>query len=73
MTLGHAVFGRDRAALDLTRQHEHVHVRQYSRWGLFFIPADLGWSSWLYLRGRDGYRDNPFEVEAYAEDDPSRR
>lgn len=70
MTMGHAVFGQDRAALDLTRRHEHVHVRQYERWGPVFIIAYLGISAWLYLRGRDGYRENPFEIEAYAVDDP---
>ena len=69
MTVGHAVFGRDEQALDVTRSHEHVHVRQYARWGPLFIPLYLGWSAWLYLRGRDGYRENPFEIEAYAEGD----
>ena len=73
MTLGHAIFGQDDDALVLTRKHEHVHVRQYARWGLFFIPAYLGWSAWLYVRGRDAYLENPFEVEAYAVDDPSLR
>ncbi|MCO8122785.1 hypothetical protein NHH03_13640 [Stieleria sp. TO1_6] len=72
LTLGHAVFGQDAIALDQTRRHEHVHVRQYARWGLFFIPLYLGWSVWLYLRGRDGYMENPFEIEAYAVDDASK-
>ena len=71
MTMGHAIFGRDDLALDLTRKHELVHVGQYARWGLFFIPAYLGCSAWLYLRGRDGYLENPFEIEAYLVDDPS--
>lgn len=73
MTLGHAVFARDRRALEVTRNHEHVHVRQYARWGLFFVPAYLGCSAWLYLRGRDGYLENPFEIEAYAVADPRNR
>ena len=34
----------------------------------FEIPAYLGASAYLFLRGRDAYRDNPFEVEAYAVD-----
>jgi hypothetical protein len=71
MTMGHAIFGRDDRALNVTRKHEQVHVRQYARWGLFFIPAYLGCSVWLYLKGRDGYLENPFEIEAYAVDDPS--
>ncbi|MEM9643534.1 MAG: hypothetical protein AAF989_00960, partial [Planctomycetota bacterium] len=65
MTVGHVVFGVDRFSLRVTREHERVHVRQYERWGVFFIPAYLGWSLWLYAKGRDGYRENPFEVEAY--------
>ena len=70
MTFGHVVFGVTEAALDVTRTHEHVHVKQYERWGIFFVPAYLGISVYLYLRGRDGYRENPFEVEAYAVDTP---
>ncbi len=73
MTFGHVVFGQTQAALDVTRTHERVHVRQYERWGIVFIPAYLGASAFLYLRGRDGYRDNPFEVEAYAVDTPMHR
>ena len=67
MTLGHTVLGRSSAALDLSRDHERVHVRQYERWGPFFIPAYLLSSLWLWLRGRDAYRHNPFEIEAYRE------
>ena len=70
MTFGHVVFGTTETALDITRNHEHVHVRQYERWGPFFVPAYLGASALLYLRGRDAYRDNPFEIEAYAIDTP---
>ncbi|HET6881063.1 MAG TPA: hypothetical protein VFI31_12955 [Pirellulales bacterium] len=67
MTLGHTVIGRTTAALDLTRRHEFVHVRQYERWGPLFIPAYLVCSLWQWLAGRDPYRDNPFEVEAFRE------
>ena len=67
MTLGHVVIGRDERTLRETRAHERVHVRQCERWGPFFVPAYLGVSVWLMVRGRDGYRDNPFEREAYAE------
>ncbi len=68
LTLGHVVFGQDRAALEMTRLHERVHVGQYERWGVLFVPAYLLESLWLYSRGRDGYRENHFEVEAYAVD-----
>jgi len=67
ITLGHVIIGRDRPSLDGARSHEHVHVRQYERWGPLFLPAYLGCSAWLWARGRDVYRENPFEVEAYRE------
>ena len=70
MTFGHVVFGVSDVALDVTRRHEAVHVKQYERWGPLFVPAYLTASTFLYLRGRDGYRDNPFEIEAYAVDTP---
>lgn len=69
MTLGHAVFGRSSADLDRTRVHERVHVAQFERWGPLFVPAYLSASVWLYAIGRDGYLENPFEIEAYAVDD----
>ena len=65
MTLGHVVLGRSAAALDLSQAHELVHVRQYERWGPLFIPAYLLCALVLHVRGKDGYRDNPFEREAY--------
>jgi len=71
MTLGHVVIGVSATALDQVRSHEWVHIRQYERWGPLFIPAYLACSVALYARGRHGYLDNPFEIEAY-EDDRSR-
>jgi hypothetical protein len=65
MTLGHVVLGRDEQLLDLTRDHERVHVRQCERWGPLFLPAYLLASVIIYLRGGRAYRDNPFEREAY--------
>lgn len=69
MTLGHVVIGCDEATLRMTRRHERVHVRQYERWGPFFIPAYLACSIWLGMRGYNSYLDNPFEVEAYSNDE----
>ena len=66
MTLGHVVIGHDARALDITRAHERVHVRQYELWGPFFLPAYLVAGAVQLLKGRDPYRDNPFEVEARA-------
>lgn len=65
MTLGHVILGQDDHCLERARDHEHVHVVQYERWGPFFLPAYLLCSLVLWLRGRDAYHENPFEAEAY--------
>jgi hypothetical protein len=65
MTFGHVVLGRDQEALDHTRAHERVHVRQYERWGPVFIPAYVLASLWAAVRGGHAYFDNPFEREAW--------
>ena len=65
MTMGHVVLGQTPLHLQRTRLHERVHVRQFERWGLTFGPAYILASAICYLRGRDFYRDNPFEIEAY--------
>jgi hypothetical protein len=65
MTLGHVVIGRTHHDIERTRAHEAVHVAQYERWGLLFIPAYFACSAWQWLRGRHPYLDNPFEREAY--------
>lgn len=72
MTLGHTIIGQNKPMLAMCRTHEHVHVRQYERWGPFFLPAYLGCSAYLWWQKRDWYRENPFEVEAYAAEDPTR-
>jgi hypothetical protein len=66
MTWGHVVIGTDRSALDRSRNHERIHVRQYERWGVLFVPMYLACSAWVWFRGRDPYRDNPFEIDAYS-------
>ena len=65
MTLGHTILGVSAAALDVARPHEMVHIEQYERWGPAFVPAYLLFSARLWLAGKDAYRDNPFEREAY--------
>ncbi|GIW97713.1 MAG: hypothetical protein KatS3mg111_1046 [Pirellulaceae bacterium] len=65
MTLGHVILGSSAAALDIAREHEWVHVRQYERWGPAMIPAYLLASVIVFLRGKRAYRDNPFERAAY--------
>ncbi|HKQ56949.1 MAG TPA: hypothetical protein VJY35_03690 [Candidatus Eisenbacteria bacterium] len=66
LTLGHVVLGTDAATLERSRTHERVHVAQCERWGPFFLPAYALASLGALLRGRDPYRDNPFEREAFA-------
>ena len=66
ITFGHVILAIDAAALAATREHERVHVRQYERWGPFFVPAYLLSSIVQLLRGRNPYLDNHFEREAYA-------
>ena len=66
ITLGHVIIGLDSHALARSRTHERVHVRQYERWGLLFFPLYAASSLWQLLRGRDPYRDNRFEREAFA-------
>lgn len=67
LTLGHTVLGQTDAALDISREHELVHMRQYERWGPLMVPVYLGSSLVLWLRGKDAYRDNPFERQAFRE------
>ncbi len=69
ITLGHVIIGQNQFELDRCRRHEHVHVRQYERWGIFFIPAYFMASFIALLKGKDVYRGNYFEVEAFAVDD----
>ena len=65
MTLGHVIIGQTQDDLESARDHEHVHIKQYECWGLFMVPAYVGCSFWLWLRGKKPYWDNPFEKEAY--------
>ena len=65
MTLGHVIIGQTQSDLEYARDHEHVHAKQYERWGFFMVPAYLGCSLWLWIRGKRPYWDNPFEKEAY--------
>lgn len=68
MTLGHVVLGKDAWCLQQSRGHERVHVRQYERWGPLFIPLYLSASLIAYLQGRNPYLDNPFERQAFDQD-----
>lgn len=70
-TLGHVILGQNGNDLQRVGKHERVHVRQFERWGPLMGPAYLASSLWVWIRGRDAYRDNPFEIEAFRiADDP---
>lgn len=64
ITLGHVVIGVNQNMLTHCRAHELVHVRQYERWGILFIPLYFASSLWQLLLGRHPYRRNYFEQEA---------
>ena len=38
-TLAHTILGQTDADMDICRQHEMVHVRQFERWGPLMGPA----------------------------------
>ena len=65
ITIGHVVLAQTQAGLEVTREHERVHVRQFERWGPVFVLAYVLAGLWQWAHGNDPYRDNPFEVEAY--------
>ena len=66
ITLGHVIVGVDHARLARVRSHEQVHVGQCERWGPLFLPAYLVASLVAWIGGRDPYRGNRFEQEAFA-------
>ncbi|MFZ4287218.1 signal peptide prediction [Variovorax sp. HJSM1_2] len=66
MTLGHVILATNHHELTALRTHEQVHMRQYERWGIFFLPAYALSSLWAVAHGRDGYMGNFFERQAYA-------
>ena len=66
ITLGHTILGKNAEVLNAFRAHEQVHVRQYERWGILFIPAYIVLSMWAMMRGKKPYLENRFEREAYA-------
>jgi hypothetical protein len=69
ITLGHTVIGQTAADLDYAHDHEMVHVRQFERWGPLMGPAYLGASVVVWLAGGRAYLDNPFEKEAYGDNE----
>ena len=64
ITLGHVILGRNHGSLNRCRSHEHVHVRQYERWGALMPVLYLLASVRAWATGKHFYWDNVFEVEA---------
>jgi hypothetical protein len=64
ITFGHVILADSSNSLAIHREHELVHVRQYERWGLLFLPLYCGSSLIQLLRGRNPYLDNRFERQA---------
>jgi hypothetical protein len=64
ITLGHVILGRNHGTLTRYRSHEHVHVRQYERWGVMFPVLYVLASFKALLTGKRFYWDNVFEIEA---------
>ncbi len=68
ITLGDVVLYAEPSLIALIHHHEMVHVRQGRAWGPFFLPAYILESLWQYLRTRDGYHNNRFEVAAFRQE-----
>lgn len=66
ITLGHVILGQTVEGLDACAAHERIHVRQFELWGPAMGPAYLAASAWQWCRGRDAYRQNYFERQAYS-------
>ena len=66
ITLGHVVVGVSLDALEQTRVHERVHVRQFERWGVLMVLLYPLAGVIAALRGGNPYIDNVFEREARA-------
>jgi hypothetical protein len=69
MTLGHVILARDADCLARSRLHEMGHVRQFERWGPFFLPVYWLIAAWLSWRGYHPYLDHPLEHAADAATD----
>jgi hypothetical protein len=62
-TLGRYVLSRDPLPPD-TLAHEIEHIRQWERFGPFYLPLYFGWSAVAALRGKRAYWNNGLEVAA---------
>lgn len=59
------ILGQTAVGLEAVTNHERVHVKQYERFGPFFLLVYFFFSARAWWRGQDPYLDNPLEIEAY--------
>jgi hypothetical protein len=71
ITIGHDIFAW-RQVDEFELEHELVHVRQWSANGIMYIPRYFRASRAAAAAGKDRYRDNAFEAEAFAAADSLR-
>lgn len=67
-TLGRYVFAPGPIPPDILA-HEFEHIRQWERYGPFYLTLYFGASAFALLRGRRAYWDNDFELAARARSD----
>lgn len=68
ITLGHVVIGVSADALNATRTHERIHVRQYERWGILFLVLYPLAGAHAWIKGGNPYFDNVFERQARGQE-----
>lgn len=66
IAVGHVVLGYSRESIIRCRLHERIHVRQYELWGPIFPVLYLASSLMAIMRGKNPYRSNIFEQEAFS-------
>jgi hypothetical protein len=62
-TVGRYVFAREILPPEIVA-HECEHIRQWERFGPFYLPLYFSSSALVLLRGRRAYWDNAFESAA---------
>ena len=67
ITLGHIIIAISGDEMARLRAHEHVHVRQYERLGLFFLLAYPASSLAAALRGQCPHKHNRYEIQGISE------
>lgn len=71
ITIGRDIFAW-RALDEFELTHELVHVRQWSTNGIMYVPRYFQAGRAAVAAGRDRYRGNAFEIEAYGAADSLR-